>query len=63
VLSVAGTPITFSQALTRNLFKFLEMVTIGVGACFLSDRLQRFGDVLAGTVVVKEFRVPAPPLE
>lgn len=63
VLSVTGTPISFHQALLRNLFKFLEMATIGVGVCLLSRRLQRPGDYLAGTVVVKEFRIPAPPPE
>ncbi len=54
-----GGPAGFSSALTRNLFKFPEMLTIGAGLCLSTRRFQRLGDLLGGTVVVKEFPAPA----
>lgn len=63
VLSTTGAPVDLSTALKRNLFKFIEMVTIGAGVCLASRRFQRPGDLLAATVVVKELYMPRRPRE
>ncbi len=47
-------PITFSSALSRNIFKLIEMLTVGAGCCLSTRRFQRPGDFLASTIVLKE---------
>jgi len=61
VLKTTGGPVDFRTALVRNLFKFIEMMTIGAGVCLTTRRFQRPGDFLAGTVVVKELHLPHVP--
>ncbi|WP_205856734.1 RDD family protein [Phytoactinopolyspora endophytica] len=60
-----GGPIRTRHALVRALSGVFAdfVITSGVGAVFcslLNERGKRIGDVLAGTVVVRE-RIPAPP--
>lgn len=59
-----GRPITFWEAVTRNLIRLFDMVpglySIGLITVFLSDRDQRVGDLFAGTVVVRENTGDAP---
>ncbi|MCD0481763.1 RDD family protein [Streptacidiphilus sp. ASG 303] len=73
VVRTDGGPVRFRQALVRGLVGFFEIIALtGVPAvvCSLvSDRGRRLGDVLAGTLVVRERvpgagagRAPLPPL-
>ena len=54
----AGQPITFEQALTRNVVRNLDFLPFGYGiglvALFANGRGKRLGDLAAGTVVVRE---------
>lgn len=71
VISVDGRPLTFTQSLVRNIIRVVDMIplfySVGLIAVFLSQRAQRLGDMVAGTIVVKErlHELPAqtPPLE
>lgn len=58
VLETTGEPPRLAATVRRNLFKFFEMITVGVAVCLMTRRFQRPGDLLAGTVVVKELRMP-----
>lgn len=54
-----GTPITFSAALYRNILRLLDIQPFLLGAVgllgmALTERSQRLGDIVAGTVVVHE---------
>ena len=56
-------PVAFSAALSRNIFKLIEMITLGAAFCLSTPRYQRPGDFLAGTIVLKElpkFMEPEP---
>ena len=54
----AGQPITFEQAVIRNLVRNLDFLPIfygvGIVALFANGRGKRLGDLAAGTVVVRE---------
>lgn len=63
VLAEEGTRVSFHQSMTRNLLRFLDGMPFGLvfmsylfglTALLLSSRRQRIGDLLAGTVVVRE---------
>ena len=74
VVQPSGAPITFGQAVVRNLLRFADFMpllrvadaviipTYGFGllTCLLTARFQRLGDLTANTVVVYDqpFRVP-----
>ncbi len=68
VIREDGRPITFWEALARNLLRIFDAVpgfvvpvySIGLIAIFLSGRDQRVGDIFAGTVVVRERSDEAP---
>ncbi len=64
VLSIDGRPISFLQSALRNILRAVDMLPflygIGLLAIFFSPRCQRLGDVVAGTIVVKE-RLYEPP--
>ncbi len=68
VIREDGRPITFWEALARNLLRIFDAVpgfvvpvySIGLIAIFVSGRDQRIGDVFAGTVVVRERLDEAP---
>lgn len=56
-----GTPITFAASTGRNLLRvadFLPMLYfLGTVAMFVNPKLQRVGDLVAGTIVTHEVRV------
>src|SRR5215207_8530307 len=65
VIREDGRPITFWEAAVRNLLRPLDMFpmgsySIGLIAVFASTRDQRIGDMVGGTVVVREREAEAP---
>jgi len=68
VIREDGRPITFWEALARNLLRIFDafpgfvipVYSVGLITIFLSGRDQRIGDVFAGTVVVRERLDEAP---
>jgi len=67
VLREDGRPITFWEAAVRNLLRTLDMMpapfySIGLISVFSTTRDQRVGDMVAGTVVVREREAEAPEL-
>jgi uncharacterized RDD family membrane protein YckC len=65
VIREDGRPITFWEATLRNLLRGVDMMpapfySIGLISVFISTRDQRLGDMLAGTVVVREREAEAP---
>ena len=66
VIREDGRPITFWEASVRNLIRSLDMMpgafySIGLICVFMNSRDQRVGDMVAGTVVVREREAEAPP--
>jgi uncharacterized RDD family membrane protein YckC len=65
VLREDGRPITFWEAAVRNLLRTFDMMpapfySIGLISVFSTARDQRIGDMVAGTVVVREREAEAP---
>lgn len=64
VLQEGGVRVGFEQVLLRNLARMVDglpvLYAVGGVAALLSSRHQRLGDLLAGTVVVRERRLQAP---
>ena len=65
VIREDGRPITFWEAAVRNLLRSLDMMpvpfySIGLISVFSTTRDQRVGDMVAGTVVVREREEEAP---
>src|ERR1044071_7822947 len=65
VIREDGRPITFWEASVRNLLRPLDMFPMGsysisLVAVFASTRDQRIGDMVGGTVVVREREAEAP---
>src|SRR5215210_755800 len=71
VIREDGRPITFWEAAVRNIMRIFDMqlmmpvpivgfYSIGLIAVFISSKDQRLGDMLAGTVVVREREAEAP---
>lgn len=65
VIREDGRPITFWEASVRNLLRTFDMMptpfySIGLISVFSSTRDQRVGDMVAGTVVVREREAEAP---
>ena len=64
VIREDGRPITFWEALARNLLRLFDMFpglySIGLITIFMSNRDQRIGDFFAGTVVIRERTDEAP---
>jgi uncharacterized RDD family membrane protein YckC len=68
VIREDGRPITFWEAAVRNLLRVLDMFpypfySIGLISVFSTSRDQRVGDMVAGTVVVREREEEAPEFE
>ena len=68
VLREDGRPITFWEASVRNLLRSLDMMpapfySIGLISVFVSSIDQRVGDLVAGTVVVREREAEAPAFD
>ena len=65
VIREDGRPVTFWEAAVRNLVRTLDMMpapfySIGLISVFVSESDQRVGDMVAGTVVVREREAEAP---
>ncbi len=64
VIHQSGRGISFVEALARNLVRYIDYLPgfygVGIVAMFLSRRSQRLGDMVAGTLVVREREVDAP---
>lgn len=65
VIREDGRPVTFWEAAVRNLLRSLDMMpapfySIGLISVFISLSDQRVGDMVAGTVVVREREAEAP---
>jgi uncharacterized RDD family membrane protein YckC len=65
VIREDGRPITFWEAAVRNLLRLFDIMpipfySIGLISVFVSMRGQRVGDLVAGTVVVREREAEAP---
>ena len=65
VIRQDGRPVTFWEAAVRNLLRSFDMMplpfySIGLLSVFVSSRDQRVGDMVAGTVVVREREAEAP---
>jgi uncharacterized RDD family membrane protein YckC len=65
VIREDGRPVTFWEAAVRNLLRTLDMMpapfySIGLISVFVSLSDQRVGDMVAGTVVVREREAEAP---
>ncbi len=65
VIREDGRPVTFWEASVRNLLRSFDMMpvpfySIGLLSVFISARDQRIGDMVAGTVVVREREAEAP---
>jgi uncharacterized RDD family membrane protein YckC len=61
VVSRAGLPLTFSASLLRNIARLVDMLPVipcpylvGAIAIFASSKNQRLGDMMAGTLVIRE---------
>lgn len=70
VISATGHPMTPYQAGVRNLLRIVDQIPglygVGIGAVLLTERSQRLGDLVAGTVVVREevaTRQPLPDID
>lgn len=69
VIREDGRPITFWEAFVRNLVRIFDMMpapplySIGLISVFASNRDQRIGDMMAGTVVVREREAEAPTFD
>ena len=65
VIREDGRPISFFEAMVRNLLREFDIMpfpfySIGLISVFATDRDQRVGDLVAGTVVVRERDAEAP---
>ncbi|MEM7113333.1 MAG: RDD family protein [Chloroflexota bacterium] len=58
VVKQDGTPITLSESIIRNLVRLVDFLPLGYGigvvAMFIDGRSRRLGDMVAGTLVVRE---------
>jgi hypothetical protein len=69
VIREDGRPIGFFEAMIRNLLRNFDMMpsppfySVGLISVFITDRDQRIGDLVAGTVVVREREAEAPAFE
>lgn len=68
VIREDGRPITFWEAAVRNVLRVLDMFpypfySIGLISVFSTSRDQRVGDMVAGTVVVREREEEAPEFQ
>jgi len=64
VIHQSGRGINFVESLARNLVRYVDFLPffygVGIAAMFMSRRSQRLGDMVAGTLVVREREVEAP---
>jgi uncharacterized RDD family membrane protein YckC len=64
VIHQSGRGVSFVESLARNLVRIVDYLPgfygVGIVTIFLSRRHQRLGDLVAGTLVVRERQVEAP---
>ncbi len=64
VIHQSGRGMNFVESLSRNLVRYIDFMPVfygvGIVTMFLSRRHQRLGDMVAGTLVVREREVEAP---
>jgi uncharacterized RDD family membrane protein YckC len=64
VIHQSGRGINFVEALARNLVRYVDSLpsfyAVGIVVIFLSRRNQRLGDMVAGTLVVRDREVDSP---
>src|SRR5207253_6177321 len=65
VIREDGRPISFFEAMVRNLLREFDIMpipfySVGLISVFATERDQRVGDLVAGTVVVREREAEAP---
>ncbi len=64
VIHQSGRGISFIESLARNLVRFVDYMpgfyAVGVVAIFVSRRHQRLGDMVAGTLVVRDREIEPP---
>lgn len=63
VVQTSGEPAGFAPVMVRNLLRIVEVYAlpfIALIAMFVSPRDQRLGDLAAGTVVVRDRKLPQP---
>lgn len=64
VVRRGGLPLTFRDVLVRNLFRLLDMLPsngfVGLVSFFATSHQQRLGDLMADTVVIREFASQTP---
>jgi uncharacterized RDD family membrane protein YckC len=68
VIREDGRPVTFWESAARNLLRIFDIepfpfYSVGLVSVFLSSRDQRVGDLVAGTVVVREREAQAPTFD
>ena len=67
VVDAQGLRLRPAQVVLRNLLRVLDMLPalylLGAAACLLSRKMQRLGDLAAGTVVLREARIAEPDVE
>jgi len=68
VIREDGRPVTFWESVARNIVRIFDMspgvfYSIGLISVFVSSRDQRIGDMVAGTVVVREREAQAPTFD
>ena len=64
VIHRSGRAISFIEALARNLVRFIDYLpgfyAVGVVTMFLNRQNQRLGDLVAGTIVVRDREIESP---
>ena len=64
VIHRSGRAISFVESLARNLLRFVDFLpnfyVVGVVAMFLNRQNQRVGDMVAGTLVVRDREIESP---
>ena len=67
MIDAHGLRLRVSQVVLRNLMRVFDALPVlylaGAAACFFSRNLQRLGDLVANTVVVRERRWEDPDIE
>lgn len=67
VISERGLPLTFRAVLIRNLLRPLDFMPffyiLGMALIIWSKRNQRFGDIVAGTVIIRSKKIELTDLE
>lgn len=68
VVDERGLNLNLRQIILRNLFRMIDILPslfylVGGMSCLLSKRCQRLGDIAAGTLVVRQVKLPEPAIE